>query len=145
MSSFLRRHSYTLQQNLPNAQLVIYPDANHGFVLPVSGTLCRADKSVPQFDVAGRHPSVSGERLSFPSVLNRKKRADYRRYDQLVPRCTKSWATPRRLSSPLRRPVHRSAVVKALKPCLEGADPLAEASVPPASLLLSARRRIPLH
>jgi pimeloyl-ACP methyl ester carboxylesterase len=24
------KHSYTLQQNLPNAQLIIYPDANHG-------------------------------------------------------------------------------------------------------------------
>jgi pimeloyl-ACP methyl ester carboxylesterase len=24
------RHSYTLQQNLPNAQLILYPDANHG-------------------------------------------------------------------------------------------------------------------
>ncbi len=23
-------NSYTLQQNLPNAQLIIYPDANHG-------------------------------------------------------------------------------------------------------------------
>ena len=24
------RHSYTLQQNLPNAQLILYPDSNHG-------------------------------------------------------------------------------------------------------------------
>ncbi len=24
------KHSYTLQQNLPNAQLILYPDANHG-------------------------------------------------------------------------------------------------------------------
>ena len=23
-------HSYVLQQNLPNAQLILYPDANHG-------------------------------------------------------------------------------------------------------------------
>lgn len=26
------RHSFTLQQNLPNAQLIIYPDANHGSI-----------------------------------------------------------------------------------------------------------------
>jgi pimeloyl-ACP methyl ester carboxylesterase len=24
------RHSYALQQNLPNAQLILYPDSNHG-------------------------------------------------------------------------------------------------------------------
>lgn len=26
------RHSFTLQQNLPNAQLIIYPDSNHGSI-----------------------------------------------------------------------------------------------------------------
>ena len=24
------KHSYMLQQNLPNAQLILYPDSNHG-------------------------------------------------------------------------------------------------------------------
>ena len=26
------RHSFTLQQNLPNAQLIVYPDSNHGSI-----------------------------------------------------------------------------------------------------------------
>ena len=63
-------NSYVLQQNLPNAQLILYPDANHGSFyqypqLFVSG----ADRflaSATQHGDANLRPS---ERLPFPSII----------------------------------------------------------------------------
>ena len=40
-------NGFTLQQHLPNAQLIIYPDSNHGSVLPISGTVPGPRLAVP--------------------------------------------------------------------------------------------------
>ena len=50
-------NSWILQQNMPNAQLIIYPDANHGsqyqyperFVRHVSDFLSEGQPYVPEF------------------------------------------------------------------------------------------------
>jgi pimeloyl-ACP methyl ester carboxylesterase len=64
-------NSYILQQNLPNAQLIVYPDANHGsfyqypelFVSEVDQFLA----SALQDGDANLRPS---EQLPFPSIVS---------------------------------------------------------------------------
>ena len=64
-------NSYTLQQNLPNAQLIVYPDANHGsfyqypelFVSQANQFLT----SALQGNEANLQPS---EQLPFPSIVS---------------------------------------------------------------------------
>ena len=41
-------NSYILQQNLPNAQLIIYPDSAHGSSAPVPGVVCRRRDAFPE-------------------------------------------------------------------------------------------------
>ena len=64
-------NSYILQQNLPNAQLTLYPDANHGsFYQYPELFVSHADEfltSALQGDDADLHPS---ERLPFPSIVS---------------------------------------------------------------------------
>jgi pimeloyl-ACP methyl ester carboxylesterase len=66
-------NSYILQQNLPNAQLILYPDANHGsFYQYPELFVSEADQfltSALQDDETNLQPS---ERLSFPSVVSAK-------------------------------------------------------------------------
>ena len=63
-------NSYILQQNLPNAELIIYPDANHGsFFQYPELFVSRADQfltSALQGDDANLQ---SSERLPFPSII----------------------------------------------------------------------------
>jgi pimeloyl-ACP methyl ester carboxylesterase len=64
-------NSYILQQNLPNAQLILYPDANHGsFYQYPELFVSQADQfltSALQADDANLRPS---DRLPFPSVVS---------------------------------------------------------------------------
>jgi pimeloyl-ACP methyl ester carboxylesterase len=64
-------NSYLLQQNLPNAQLVLYPDANHGsFYQYPELFVSQADQfltSALQGDYAKLQPF---ERLPFPSIIS---------------------------------------------------------------------------
>ena len=64
-------NSYILQQNLPNAQLTLYPDANHGsFYQYPELFVSHADEfltSALQGDDADLQPS---ERLPFPSIVS---------------------------------------------------------------------------
>jgi pimeloyl-ACP methyl ester carboxylesterase len=64
-------NSYVLQQNLPNAQLILYPDANHGsFYQYPELFISQADQflsSELQDDGANLRPS---ERLPFPSIVS---------------------------------------------------------------------------
>jgi pimeloyl-ACP methyl ester carboxylesterase len=64
-------NSYTLQQNLPNAQLIVYPDANHGsFYQYPELFVSQADQflaSARQGDDANLRLS---ERLPFPSIVS---------------------------------------------------------------------------
>jgi pimeloyl-ACP methyl ester carboxylesterase len=66
-------NSYILQQNLPNAQLILYPDANHGsFYQYPELFVSQADQfltSALQGDDANLQPS---ERLPFPSIVSAK-------------------------------------------------------------------------
>jgi pimeloyl-ACP methyl ester carboxylesterase len=63
-------NSYVLQQNLPNAQLILYPDANHGsFYQYPQLFVSDADRflaSATQDGDANLRPS---ERLPFPSII----------------------------------------------------------------------------
>ena len=63
-------NSYILQQNLPNAELIIYPDANHGsFFQYPELFVSQADQfltSALQGDDANLQ---SSERLPFPSII----------------------------------------------------------------------------
>jgi pimeloyl-ACP methyl ester carboxylesterase len=67
-------NSYLLQQRLPNAQLVIYPDANHGsFYQYPELFVSQADQfltSALQGDVANLQ---SSERLPFPSIISAER------------------------------------------------------------------------
>ncbi|MET3906577.1 pimeloyl-ACP methyl ester carboxylesterase [Bradyrhizobium sp. S3.3.6] len=64
-------NSYILQQNLPNAQLILYPDANHGsFYQYPELFVSQADqflRSSLQGDDANLQPA---ERLPFPSIVS---------------------------------------------------------------------------
>ncbi len=64
-------NSYILQQNLPNAQLILYPDANHGsFYQYPELFVSQADQfltSALQDDDSNLQPS---ERLPFPSIIS---------------------------------------------------------------------------
>lgn len=63
-------NSYILQQNLPNAQLILYPDANHGsFCQYPKLFVSQADRFLTSAleDDASLQPS---ERLPFPSVVS---------------------------------------------------------------------------
>jgi len=64
-------NSYILQQNLPNAQLILYPDANHGsFYQYPELFVSQADqflRSALQGDDANLQ---SSERLPFPSIVS---------------------------------------------------------------------------
>jgi pimeloyl-ACP methyl ester carboxylesterase len=64
-------NSYTLQQNLPNAQLILYPDANHGSFFQYPNLfVSQADQfltSALQCAEANLQPS---ERLPFPSIVS---------------------------------------------------------------------------
>jgi hypothetical protein len=66
-------NSYILQQNLPNAQLILYPDANHGsFFQYPELFVSQADQfltSAPQGDDANLQ---SSEQLPFPSIIAAK-------------------------------------------------------------------------
>jgi hypothetical protein len=64
-------NSYILQQNLPNAQLILYPDSNHGsFYQYLELFVSQADEfltSGVQGDDADLQPS---ERLPFPAIVS---------------------------------------------------------------------------
>jgi hypothetical protein len=64
-------NSYILQQNLPNAELIVYPDANHGsFYQYPELFVSDADQflsSALQDRDANLRPS---ERLLFPSIVS---------------------------------------------------------------------------
>ena len=67
-------NSYILQQNLPNAQLILYPDANHGsFFQYPELFVSQADQfltSALQGDDANLQ---SSERLPFPSIISERE------------------------------------------------------------------------
>jgi pimeloyl-ACP methyl ester carboxylesterase len=66
-------NSYLLQQNLPNAQLILYPDANHGsFYQYPELFVSHADEFLASAlqDDANLQPS---ERLPFPSIVSGKR------------------------------------------------------------------------
>ena len=66
-------NSYVLQQNLPNAQLTLYPDANHGsFYQYPELFVSQADQFLTSAlqDGANLQPS---ERLPFPSVVSAER------------------------------------------------------------------------
>ena len=67
-------NSYLMQQNLPNAQLVLYPDANHGsFYQYPELFVSQADQfltSALQGDDANLQ---SPERLPFPSIISAER------------------------------------------------------------------------
>jgi pimeloyl-ACP methyl ester carboxylesterase len=65
-------NSYILQQNLPNAQLILYPDANHGsFYQYPELFVSQADQFLAAAlqDAANLQPS---ERLPFPAIVSAK-------------------------------------------------------------------------
>jgi pimeloyl-ACP methyl ester carboxylesterase len=63
-----RINSHVLQQNLPNAQLILYPDSNHGSFYQYPRTLRVASRAVPVFGAAKRQrnsPGVRPQAVSF--------------------------------------------------------------------------------
>jgi pimeloyl-ACP methyl ester carboxylesterase len=64
-------NSYLLQQNLPNAQLVLYPDANHGsFYQYPELFVSQADQFLTSALQGGDANLPSSERLPFPSIIS---------------------------------------------------------------------------
>jgi pimeloyl-ACP methyl ester carboxylesterase len=63
-------NSYVLQQNLPNAQLILYPDANHGsFYQYPQLFVSDADRFLASATQDGDASLRPSERLPFPSVI----------------------------------------------------------------------------
>jgi pimeloyl-ACP methyl ester carboxylesterase len=64
-------NSYVLQQNLPNAELIVYPDANHGsFYQYPELFVSQADQFLTSaLQGEGANPQ-SSERLPFPSIIS---------------------------------------------------------------------------
>ena len=62
-------HSYTLQQNLPNAELVIYPDANHGSFYQYPELFVAHTNQFLNSTLRADTNLSPAERLSFPSVV----------------------------------------------------------------------------
>jgi pimeloyl-ACP methyl ester carboxylesterase len=67
-------NSYLLQQNLPNAQLVLYPDANHGsFYQYPELFVSQADQFLTS-TLQGDDGNLQGsERLPFPSIISAER------------------------------------------------------------------------
>ena len=66
-------NSYVLQQNLPNAQLVLYPDANHGsFYQYPELFVSQADQFLTAALQGDDVSLQSSERLPFPSIISAK-------------------------------------------------------------------------
>jgi pimeloyl-ACP methyl ester carboxylesterase len=63
-------NSYILQQNLPNAQLILYPDANHGsFFQYPELFVSQADQFLAAAQQSEDANLQSSERLPFPSII----------------------------------------------------------------------------
>jgi pimeloyl-ACP methyl ester carboxylesterase len=66
-------NSYILQQNLPNAQLILYPDANHGsFYQYPELFVSQADQFLTSALQGDETNLQSAERLPFPSIISEK-------------------------------------------------------------------------
>src|SRR5271168_2935212 len=66
-------NSYILQQNLPNAQLTLYPDANHGsFYQYPELFVSQADQFLTSALQGNDANLQSSERLPFPSIISAK-------------------------------------------------------------------------
>ena len=66
-------NSYILQQNLPNAQLILYPDANHGsFYQYPELFVSQADQFLTSALQGNDADLQSSERLPFPSIISAK-------------------------------------------------------------------------
>jgi len=64
-------NSYVLQQNLPNAQLILYPDANHGsFYQYPELFVSQADQFLTSMLQADDVNLQSSEQLPFPSIIS---------------------------------------------------------------------------
>jgi pimeloyl-ACP methyl ester carboxylesterase len=61
--------SYTLQQNLPNAKLVIYPEANHGSFYQYPELFVAQANQFLSSTLQDDTNLSPAERLSFPSVI----------------------------------------------------------------------------
>ena len=63
-------NSYILQQNLPNAELIVYPDANHGsFYQYPELFVSDADQFLSSTLQDGDGNLRASERLPFPSIV----------------------------------------------------------------------------
>ena len=66
-------NSYILQQNLPNAQLIVYPDANHGsFYQYAELFVSQADQFLTSALQGSDAKLQLSERLPFPSIVSAK-------------------------------------------------------------------------
>jgi pimeloyl-ACP methyl ester carboxylesterase len=59
-------NSYVLQQNLPSAELIVYPDANHGSFYQYPELFVA--QATQFLDAGFKTPDGASERPSFPSV-----------------------------------------------------------------------------
>jgi pimeloyl-ACP methyl ester carboxylesterase len=67
-------NSYILQQNLPNAQLILYPDANHGsFYQYPELFVSQADQFLTSALQGDDASLKSSERLPFPSIVSAER------------------------------------------------------------------------
>jgi pimeloyl-ACP methyl ester carboxylesterase len=67
-------NSYLLQQNLPNAQLVLYPDANHGSFYQYPELFVSAADQFLSSALQGDDANLqSSERLPFPSIISAER------------------------------------------------------------------------
>jgi pimeloyl-ACP methyl ester carboxylesterase len=67
-------NSYILQQNLPNAQLILYPDANHGsFFQYPELFVSQADQFLISALQGEDAKLRSSQRLPFPSIISERK------------------------------------------------------------------------